>query len=333
MSVSGTRPEACRTRAGLLISVLLAVVAAPATGVAQESQPLEGNTFLRIDPQRTVLKEGDQWRRPCGECHIAEHASWLVTNHATGFDRLHREASARDILQKMDLTVAKRGEALCMRCHYTVGPDSTAIAGVSCESCHGPAEEWLAVHHDWGEGVDHPDQESEEHRRQRIAQAEAGGMLRPSGNLYGVAANCFECHTVPLEELVNVGGHGTGTGDFNLVERAEQIRHNFKHQQWSDDPENREPSVERTRMMFVLGRMLSYEYSVRALAAATDPGGRYFRKLQRTVKDTYRRLDEVARVAEVPAVREILELHRKWWNPLGTGEADGAGARTENRIE
>lgn len=294
-------------RAAIAAVAVLAggAVLVPAVLVAQH---LEDTPFLRIDPQRTVLEEGDRWRSPCGECHVAEHAVWLETKHAVGFDSLHRKPMARDILKRLDLRVAKRSEALCMRCHYTVGRDSTAIAGVSCESCHGPARDWLAVHRDWGEGIEHPERESEDHRRRRIAAAEAGGMLRPSGNLYGVAANCFECHSVPMERLVNVGGHGTGTGDFDLLERVDRIRHNFKHRQWTDDAGNRAPSADRARMMFVLGRMLAYEYAVRSVAEATDRAARYFQATQRAAKNAYRGLDEVGRVARIPAVTEVLAL-------------------------
>ena len=52
-------------------------------------------------------------------------------------------------------------------------------------------------------------------------------MLRPS-QLYEVMANCYQCHTVPHEDLVNRGLHSTGNGNFELVEWSQgSIRHNF----------------------------------------------------------------------------------------------------------
>src|SRR4051812_7961763 len=114
-----------------------------------------------------------------------------------------------------------------MRCHYTVGPTRKAVAGVSCESCHGAARDWLNVHNKWGGGAKDREQETAAAHQERIVASRTAGMLRPSTDLYGVAANCFECHTVPMETLVNKGGHKAGTSGFELVKRVNAIRHNF----------------------------------------------------------------------------------------------------------
>lgn len=303
-SISGS------ARRGLLVLVAgtgaAGAIVLSAIAVIAQQQDFRSSPFLRIDPERIVLSERDS-RVPCGECHVSEYEVWRQTEHATGFDDLHRTESARDILERMGLAVTKRQESICMRCHYTVGAELRAIAGVSCESCHGPARDWVNVHNQWGEGIDHPDREAPEHRQQRIAQSVEGGMLRPSGNLYAVAANCFECHTVPMEELVNRGGHAAGSARFDLVERTAEIRHNFLMEQWGGAAVNREPTPERTRLVFATGRILAYEFAVRGLAVATT-GDRYFKSMERRAQQAYRELEAVARAADVPAIIDILAI-------------------------
>ncbi len=139
----------------------------------------------------------------------------------------------------MDLRVIKLASdevtPACLQCHYTPkvrrGTQLRAGAGVTCESCHGAARDWIGIHNEYG--VPEPDfqkaslLETPEHRARRIEQSEARGMLRPS-QLYEVMANCYQCHTVPHEDLVNRGLHSTGNGNFELVEWSQgSIRHNF----------------------------------------------------------------------------------------------------------
>ena len=184
-----------------LLLILIAYPVAHAFILPQESDDIPDSPYLRIDPEKIVMSDRDD-RVPCGECHALEYDTWKETPHSTGFDSMHRSKSAQGILERMDFRLAKR-ESLCLRCHYTAtqpGEQAKAIAGVSCESCHGAARDWENVHNDYG-SADYAT-ESPEHKAQRIQASTDGGMLRPSDNIYGVAANCFECHTVPSEELL-----------------------------------------------------------------------------------------------------------------------------------
>lgn len=328
----GGLPTACAFRRGRwgtfgLSAILLAllVLASARPAAAQEDPNLESTPFLRIDPDRTVITDANGFA-PCGECHTAEWEVWRETPHATGFDDLHRTESAQDILDQMGLRVTKRQESLCMRCHYTAGPDRTAIAGVSCESCHGPGSDWIDIHNRWGEGVTHPDDETPEHRQDRIEQSVAGGMLRPSGDIYAVAANCYECHTVPNEDLVNRGGHSTGSSNFDLVERTDEIRHNFVHRQWGEEAGNREQSPERQRMLFVTGSLLDYEFALRGLAEASAEG-RYASSMSRRAQNAYRGLEAIAGVEEIPQVVEALVVGAGL--PLASGNADALTAAAQ----
>jgi Cytochrome c554 and c-prime len=313
-------------RGGRLTGLAAAVSAVAAvTVLAQQQSPdFRSSPFLRIDPERIVLDRRDS-RVPCGECHSSEYETWKETKHATGFETMHRTESAHDILEKMGLTVTKRQESLCMRCHYTVGPELTAIAGVSCESCHGPAKEWIDLHNTWGEGVEKPEGESVEHKQQRIAQSTEHGMLRPSGNLYAVAANCYECHTVPMEELVNKGGHSTGSTNFDLLQRVDEIRHNFVQEQWGGQAGNREDTPERKRLLLMTGRILGYEFALRGVAVATTEG-KYAKAMERRVSQSRRELEQAARAVDVPAINEILKTGDGLRLVPGNGDAILAAA-------
>ncbi len=118
-------------------------------------------------------------------------------------------------------------------------------------------------------------------------------MIRPS-NLYDLAANCYSCHTVPNEKLVNVGGHPAGS-KFELVRWSQgEVRHNV----WYSD-DNTEASLERRRELYIIGKMLDFEYALRGVAKATEGaeyakamakraqrGLAFLKKIDETVDDT-----------------------------------------------
>ena len=288
---------------GLLGLSLLVPMAVALAQLAQGDTELSDSPYLRIDPDKIVLDERDT-RIPCGECHNLEYETWQETNHATGFDELHRSDQAQAILDKMGFRRSK-SESLCLKCHYTAKVDDgevEAIAGVSCESCHGAARDWVNLHQDYGGAT--RETETEEHKQMRIQQSITNGMLRPSSNLYAVAANCFECHTVPEEELINVGGHPSGS-NFELTDWSGDIQHNFLHAQWSESSENRDPSPERQRMMYVIGRALDYEYSIRGAARASAEGA-YSKAMESRVKSARRELDKILRLVDISEIASVV---------------------------
>lgn len=71
----------------------------------------------------------------CAACHTAEHETWLTSRHENALESLR--------------AIGRETDAACLPCH-TVGfgeaagfVDETAtphLAGVQCESCHGPSE-------------------------------------------------------------------------------------------------------------------------------------------------------------------------------------------------
>ena len=282
---------------------------------------------LTATAERVVLPER------CGECHAAEFEVWETTAHATGFDTLHRRDRAKEIYRNLDLRLIKRGTdettPACLSCHYTPVLRRDALragAGVTCESCHGPARDWISIHNSYG--VAEADfqraalLETPVHRMQRIADSRAAGMRRPS-DLYDVAANCFGCHTVPNEELVNRGGHSTGS-DFEFVAWSERIRHNFlESYKTADGRTNAERPRDWKRRMYVVGRALDLEYAVRGVAAATGDEELYFAAMSDRAEAAADEMLEINDRVVLTAVQRIIAT----WNAVDLSAANGAQLR------
>jgi len=195
----------------------------------------------------------------CAQCHKSEIAAWQQTHHSTQFTNLYRLPDAQKIAQKMDVRLINR-DSLCMTCHYTVqssaGGQPSAIAGVSCESCHGAAKSWINLHNN----LKVPD---------HLSQAAAAGMIPPT-DYYGLAANCFSCHTVPQEKLVNVGGHVAGSALELVTWSQGEVRHNFLLPGGKSGDHNAPASQNALRMLYVMGRIVDLEYGLRGTAKATE---------------------------------------------------------------
>lgn len=244
----------------------------------------------------------------CGECHKAEVHVWQETMHSKTFKVLTRKKQARKIAGSMGIRRVKKAEA-CVACHFTSGYTKNkvkAIAGISCESCHGPAKDWLKVHGDYGGKNVTREQETPKHKAKRLAAIRNSGMIRP-GDLYRLAANCYQCHIVSDEKLVNVGGHGSGDDDFELVSWSlGEVRHKFFR---SEGKKNEEVSPERKRMLYVVGKALDLEYGLRALAKVTKKG-KYATATMKRVQRVVNTLRTIYKLSPIPEVRKILGIIR-----------------------
>ena len=253
----------------------------------------------------------------CRECHAAEFDVWEATEHAAAFDTLHRNPRAKEIAGRLDLRLIRRGAGdetpACLSCHYTPVVRRGRLragAGVSCESCHGPARDWVSLH--GGYGVPEADfqkaarLETAAHQTKRIADSTAAGMRR-SSHVYELAATCFGCHTVPNEEIVNRGGHSTG-GDFELVAWSGRIRHNFLESYRTGDGRT---SAERPRawkrVLYVVGRALAVEHALRGVAAATEDD-LYFAAMRDRARAAIDELLAVDERVEIPEVRTAIAM-------------------------
>lgn len=271
----------------------------------------------------------------CGECHKETVEAWTASHHSTTFRDMPSSDEAATIAEKMGIRRIK-SESDCLTCHFSsavVEETPKPIAGISCESCHGAGKEWIDVHSSYGGKDDTAETETAAHKAERYAASEAAGMIRPS-NLYALASNCYQCHTVPNEKLVNLGGHPAGS-QFELVRWSQgEVRHNL----WYTDS-NDEASVERRRMLYVIGKMIDLEHALKGVALATENAeyAKSMAKRAQTAIAWLKKINETQNITEVDNIlAQIADTALKLNNeaPLMSAAekvADQARAFSENR--
>ena len=202
----------------------------------------------------------------CAECHKDEAAVWKGTHHFTTFRQMPRSKEARAIAAKLKIKRIK-SDALCTGCHFTqtkVKKRIKVTSGISCESCHGAGKDWEKLHSEFS-GKGSKEAESKAEAAARWKGSEARGMIRPAA-LYKIAKNCYGCHVVPREKLVNVGGHPAGS-PFELVSWSQgEVRHNVWY---TKGKSNAKATSNRRRMMYIVGLAVELETALRAIAVAT----------------------------------------------------------------
>ncbi len=237
----------------------------------------------------------------CAECHKQTVAIWKNTHHFKTFKELPRRKKANEIAKKMGLKRIKAG-SLCLDCHFTTAvrdDKRKAVAGISCESCHAPGAGYLKVHGEFSGKK--KDTETDAERTKRWADTEAAGMIRPH-DMYRWAKNCYNCHVVPQEKLVNEGGHPAGS-PFELVSWSQgEVRHNVWYTEGKDNPL---ASPERQRLMYVVGLAVELETSLRAVGEATTRA-KYAVSMAKRAKRAQLRFKKVADALSEPEVAEIM---------------------------
>lgn len=301
-----------QTRLRLALLFAIATTFSPFTF----AQPPQEQHF---DPAKVIGADG------CKKCHAAEVDQWLRTPHAQTIDTLHRKPEAQAIADRLGIRSVKRNET-CVRCHYTEREERGRVridSGVSCESCHGPALDWVELHAEYGPGVTR-ETESPTARQQRRLASISAGMNNPS-NLYLIARQCLDCHTTPDEQLVDVGGHPAGSGEFELVAWSQgMVRHNFVR---SNGATNEPSALPRVRVMHVVGLMTDLEYSLRAVSKATS-GGTFARTAAARAAARKQSLWEVQRRLEDPLIKSALDAVATLELKLGNAEAINKAADT-----
>jgi cytochrome c553 len=294
-------------------TTLVAIAAAGLMIFAQRVASFESATSTLTpkpadDPRRAVAADPEDVVSvdACVKCHPAEVAVWRNTPHHQTFERLHRLPEAKEIASRVGVRSIKYDNR-CVACHYTQKMDQAspvAIAGVSCESCHGAARQWVDIHHDYGGGGVTADTETPAHRDARVARSIEAGMRNPA-NVYLIAQSCYRCHTVQDEELVNVGQHNAGSLDFEFVSWSQgTLRHNFVR---SNGLVNDPSSQERLRVMFVAGMIADLEASLRATAVATEKRDFGINAAERANRAA-QRLQSVAAKIDNPLLDKILKI-------------------------
>lgn len=240
----------------------------------------------------------------CAECHKQEVEAWKGTQHFKTFRDLPRSPEANKIADRMGLKRIK-SEGVCLGCHFTVQKKSEKlepIAGIACESCHGAAQDWIKVHSGYSGKTAQTETKAEAAARWKLAEAK--GMIRPRA-IYQIAKNCYGCHVVPREELVNKGAHRSGSV-FDLVAWSQgEVRHNTWH---AKGKENVPASPARKRMLYLVGLGVELETALRAIATATMRKIFAFEMAQRA----HTARSQLATVAKalpgVPEIKRIIEL-------------------------
>jgi len=277
-----------------------------------------GTAFAQIkqDPANVVGPE------KCADCHEGAIAIWRHTHHYATYTQMPRNEKATEIARKMGLRRIKEG-SLCLDCHFTTKTEDgerEAISGISCESCHGAGKGYIEVHSDYS-GKE-KETETKAEAAERWKKSEAAGMIRPH-MMYTWAKNCYACHIVPQEKLVNVGGHPAGS-PFELVAWSQgEIRHNV----WYTQGESNPPADMNTRRkMFIVGMAVELEEALRAVGEATQKAT-YAVTMAKRADLARRRFAEATKLIDsVPEMQEIAKIGASAELKLNNKEALSAKA-------
>lgn len=254
----------------------------------------------------------------CAECHKQEVEAWKGTHHFKTFRKMPRDPEANQIAKRMGVRRIK-SESLCRDCHFTVQQKDNvedAISGISCESCHGAGKDWIKVHSGYSGKTAKTESKAEATARWKLAESK--GMIRPH-SLYQLAKNCYGCHVVPREDLVNKGGHRAGSA-FELVSWSQgEVRHNTWH---SKGKENVPASAARKRMLYLVGLGVELETALRAVGKATVRKPYAFEMARRA--DRARKLLAAA-AKSAPNVPEIAKM-------IEFGHSAGLKLNNESRL-
>ncbi|HET6249101.1 MAG TPA: multiheme c-type cytochrome [Tepidisphaeraceae bacterium] len=293
---------------GLLFTVGRTPAPALAGGLRSEADQL-------AEAAKIVGPDGNN-DNACSKCHIVENNAWQNTHHYSTFKERHQSPEAKAILEKMKFRSMKR-QGECLQCHYTSVVDSGKLVptwGVSCESCHGPAADWVTIHNKpggnpaakalaWGTGKNEPPAQKEA----RLKAAEAKGMIS-SQMIYEIATNCFSCHTVPDETLVNKGGHKAGS-DFDLVAWSQgEVRHNFADSPGAPNhPTNRPATAAQLRRLYVVGAAVDLQFTLKNLAIVKEKGGVFDKAMVERANRIRAKVAAILAAAPIPELADALK--------------------------
>lgn len=163
-------------------------VAAPARGLPQYA----AERTLGVASCANSLCHGSAEAWPGSNVLQTEFHVWQRSDrHARAYRTLLSDKS-QAIVKRMGLTEPAHRAAVCLDCHAhnapaaRRAPEFSITEGVTCESCHGPAERWLRRHVE--SGASH---------RDNIAHG-----LYPTSNDIDRARLCVSCHFGNAQKLV-----------------------------------------------------------------------------------------------------------------------------------
>ena len=131
----------------IAISLLGALLFPQIEGTQKQQESDFTARWERKDPADVLGYES------CRKCHQQQIETLTRTSHFLTYETLHRSAASKAICKSLGIRSVKRSER-CVRCHYTPEVSKRGVkaqSGISCESCHGPAQNWIKGHNDYGD--------------------------------------------------------------------------------------------------------------------------------------------------------------------------------------
>jgi hypothetical protein len=152
----------------------------------------------------------------CQKCHKQAINKWKTEEPAQLGGKAHfntlkqlSDPKAATYAAAIGLASATAPTGRCVECHATV-VRGTPRTGVSCETCHGPASAWIAVH----------DKEPfAESYKKSLPLGLRDLHLKPAA----IAAMCVDCHVTP-EKVLAAAGHPNGA-KFDAGESLKKLVH------------------------------------------------------------------------------------------------------------
>jgi hypothetical protein len=187
----------------------------------------------------------------------SEYSTWVsYDKHSRAYQVLFNEQSRR-IVENLWKGYGKEAKAetseLCLKCH-SMKADATGTGsqvslsdGVGCESCHGPAERWVAEHYRTPAGGP---------EKQRALGMTATKDLRTRARV------CTGCHVGDADREVNHDLIAAGHPRLNF-EFGAYLANLEKH--WREKPPNTEPDFEAR--VWAVGQVASLEAALKLLQA------------------------------------------------------------------
>ena len=242
--------------------------------------------------------------KKCNECHEAEYKVWEGSKHFQSFREAHKTPEATKIATAMGGGDMKTN-ATCAICHYTLEQKDeqskpVARAGTSCESCHSPASEWITVHNDYGGKNVKKEDETSQHRKDRIAAAQKLGMLWPTAT-YDLASRCMACHGLARSEIDGatlakmLDAKHPFKPDYEWVRYSQgTVRHRFYPPAITDNSEMTPAEISR---WFIIGQAAKLVSATAAMNKSDHPA----------YKEGQKKRAELAR-AGLSAVKDVPEV-------------------------
>jgi len=267
----------------------------------------------------------------CMQCHTPHTDSWMKTKHFASKDVLIDSKKASDILEDFGSDKSVLEEESCATCHFTtktVEKKTMPILGISCESCHGAAKNWVSIHqhstikdflsYDSGKIKDADALAKFNEVKSKVSgisdeakfkelinkTTTSLGMIR-STDTYDLIENCYQCHTVPEPKLINTTKHKAGSSFEILRYLTGDVLHHYAGVN-EKGAENKPLSIEKKRELYVAGKLLFLENSLKALSKGEVDSKYYDKMLLRTrrgVEDVIELNDDLGgAIAEIASI-------------------------------